>query len=129
MKRFLLEEAWIHGRHSGVGIDSVWPMVLRLGVDITAGAYSPRNIFQDSVLVPSEVVALYDTTTLERIYTQYATGGSKELGFNQKCSYGTNDGPGFTVTLQPHLVAQPGALANLDGHATFVFKALYFSYP
>jgi len=126
MKRFLTNGIQITGVSTGAAFDFVVPMFYGVQVDITAGAYSPRNIYKTTRMLPFQAVTLYDSTTAQRIYSNYVSGGDLECAINVKCSYGLASGPGFTVTLSSGIGHAIGALGVVTGRMAYAFHVLYF---
>lgn len=129
IKRFLLRGVRVQGTGTGAAFNRVAPIYAFQTVDLIAGEYGAHNLFMTVRRVPSDYVALYDSTTAERIYTQYIMGGDNELGFNQRCSYGTRGGPGMTIRYQWALFLPPGTLAAPSGTVTWNFRVLYETVP
>lgn len=129
MKRFILKGTRLTGKHSLADFEKVNVVYQNSTVDVIAGQYNGRSLYRTTRRVPMEVTALYDSTTLERIYTSYYSAGDQDLGFNVRTSYGTADGPGFTVRCQVSADKHGGAYAFPDLRFTFAFYALYFTLP
>ena len=125
MKRFLVAETNFAGTNSGFDVNVINTMYVRFSVDIVAGQYAGRNLYLTKYRIPSMITGFHDVLTAQRVYTNWAQANDRELGINEKCSFGTNPGPGFTVRLTSSLFALPGALGFPSMRCTAVFRALY----
>lgn len=126
MKRFVCLGTKLDGRSSGPGIQFIQPVWLHMTVSIIAGQYFGSTLFRTTRSVKVEAVGLYDSATLERIYTGYYHAGDNEFGFNQRCSYGTGNGPGFTVRLASFLsIPAGGIVTQPTGRMVLGLRLLY----
>lgn len=125
MKRFLVSPCRISGFSQGVSPNRIVPLSLTHSVDIVSGEYSPRNIYRTSRRVPYQALVRQPVLGPDPEYTMYVNGGDNEFSVNQRCSYGTSSGPGFTVRCQSAIVAPPGSLAFPSGHIQIAFRVLY----
>ncbi len=125
MKRMLIAGCSISGFASGNNVNRVCSLWINFTIDIVAGQYFPRNIYETSRRIPTQVVGFHDFATLERIYTVSAQANDNELGVNEKCSYGTTTGPGMTVRLSSYINNFPTGFGFPAGRAVVVFRALH----
>lgn len=124
MKKFIVTGTSVSGFTSGTDVNRVCSLYMVFEIDIVAGQYSPRSIFRTMRRVPHQVVAFHDVLTAQRVYTVSAQGNDLELGFNQRCSYGTSDGPGMTVRCRTLIANYPIGFGFPPGRANMTFKAL-----
>jgi hypothetical protein len=125
MRRFLTRAHEIYIIRHGLGFEYGIPFAMGNFVSITAGQYAGRILYQDSRRIPSTTVVHDDPTSLIGFYTVYAFGGDSDISFNQKCAYGTADGPGFTVTYNSGITQLVGGTKPFDGTARVQFRVLY----
>lgn len=126
MKRFLSRGIVISGVSTGTAYTFIVPIYFSSSVDIVAGAYSGRNIYKTYRRIPFQTVALYDSATLQRIYTAYHLACDLECAINEKCDYGLASGPGFDVRMSNTIFTPPGSLAVTTWRATCEFRVLYY---
>jgi hypothetical protein len=125
VKRFMLRQVSFSGYATGTDFNSLAPLHYLVSVDIIAGEYSPRNIYLQDRRLPSEFCVYFKTTAVKPDFTQYVGGGDQDLGFNQRCSYGTAGGPGMTFRMASGVFAASGALNNPAGNWNAQFRVLY----
>lgn len=98
-------------------------------VKVKISDFAFKNIYTSSRGVPTEVAALYDSQTFERIYTQVLTGGDNEFGFDQATAYGKSGATfGPTIIYTPIITFSSlaiGTLGTLVGTVNYEFAALY----
>lgn len=127
LKRFVLHNTNIGAFTTGLNVNQVCSLWVQYDLTISAGQYAGRRIFLTTRAVPHQVVGFHDVLTAARVYTVSAQGGDNELGFNQRCSYGTADGPGFTVRLQTLIGNYPIGFGFPPGSASAVLSLLYYT--
>lgn len=127
LKRFILHDCNIGAFTSGTDVNRVCSLWANYTLDIISGQYAPRQLFHTTRAVPHQVVGFHDVLTAQRVYTVSAQAGDNELGFNQRCSYGTADGPGFRVRLRTLIGNHPVGFGFPPGTAEAVLSLLYFT--
>lgn len=125
MRRFLTRGQEIHIVRNGNGFEYGIPFLAGNFVSITAGQYNGRILYQDSRRVPANTTAIFLTPLFQPDVTVYAWGGDPDLSFNQKCAYGTADGPGFTVTYASGVAQLVGGTKPFNGTKRVQFRVLY----
>jgi hypothetical protein len=126
MKRFLTRGNLFLADDGGTAYDRVIQRYMTYDVDIVSGQYFPRNLYRTKRRIPLNAVALFDSLADGRVHTGRHAAGDLELGFNQKVSYGTADGGGFTVRLSSSMNRMPGSLELGNWKCTCEFRALYY---
>lgn len=127
MKRFLLNNCSVTSRHSEEGFQQINMLYQQTTVEVISGQYNGRELYRQTVRVPMEIAAFFDSSNFQRIYSAYYYAGDRELGINEKCSYGTRDGPGFTVRCQVSGDKQAGGFNVPNVAYRFVFRVLYLT--
>lgn len=125
LKRFVLHNCNIGAFTTGTDVNRVCSLFAQYTLYISAGQYAGRNLFTTLRRVPHQVVGFHDVLTAQRVYTVSASAGDNELGFNQRCSYGTADGPGFTVKLRTLIGNYPVGFGFPPGNAEAQLSLLY----
>ena len=126
VKRFMLRQCSFSGYAQGTVYNAVAPLHHLCSVDIVSGEYAPRNIYLHDRRLPSEFTVYKGATAIFPDFTQFVGGGDQDLGFNQKCSYGTAGGPGMTIRMQATVFRAAGNANNPDGNWNTNFRVLYF---
>lgn len=126
LKRFLITETGVAAFHSGDNVNLMSSIFIHFTVKIISGQYSPRDLYHTRRRIPMIATSLEDPIHAERIHSQWCEAGDLELGVDQKCSYGTADGPGFTVRMESYIhQVIPTGFGIPNGNAAVTFRALY----
>lgn len=129
VKRFLTRDTQCDLIRTGVGFEYASGFYSGAVVQIIAGEYSGRVVYQTARALDCDVTALYDNATLQRVYTCVARAADRELAINQKCSYGTAGGPGMTWRFTTGVSNMRGITLPFSGHYVLTFRLLYYTNP
>lgn len=129
LKKFLVRDVAINAISTGVGYNSIAPILAYIDVHIASGVNVNRVLFHASFAIPLAVTSLYDPLTAQRVYTAYHTAGDREIGVNQKCSYGHSTDPAWSVNGSLNVTSSNIAgiaLLNSSGHFGWNLDLLYY---
>ncbi len=130
LKRLIVSENVIEGRAGGDNIGSVGSIYVRRTIVSTGPEYADHIFYTDIVAIEGHFVALYDSTTLERIYTVYFNTGDERLLINQQLSFGKRTGLGFNVRYTFQIAADPGGVLPIANSLKIArFRLLYETMP
>jgi len=131
IKRFQVRNVFFLGVQSGVSVTALGGAVLLQQVLWGPSGLPTRSLYQAAKRLPSNIAALYDPATLQRIYSQQYEAGDLELGVNQPCSFGkhTEITP-WQVRLTSYLYpVGEGFQFNPSGQVSLEFAVLHESLP
>lgn len=123
LKRFIVSNQFYQGTTNGLVFSAIGNWGIRTEVAIVAGQYATRSLFLHRCALPQQVVGLYDNVALNRVYSSAICAGDQDLLIDQRVSFGTRSGPGFTIRCTNTIVGGlgfTGALANTGGTARFL---------
>lgn len=124
--RFIGNDFDCHGIASAAGVGSVDNYKLTINIHISSGAYSPRDIFNGIYRFNSTTVALYDSATFERVYSQWLQIADQDIRLNQKTSYGGPGKAAFTIQTNIRIdSATSVSVAPLNGQTNVGVQYLY----
>lgn len=125
LKRFIVHRTRVNATSEFDHYSQVNALTMNMTVEIVAGQYSPRMLYRTSRHVTHEVTAFRDPIQILSYYSQFVNAGDLELGINQKVSYGTSDGPGFTIRLASSISAIGPFQGFPVGRAIVLFSTLH----
>lgn len=127
MKRFLTIRNDINGFSTGANINRINNLYQLVEVNVIAGQYNGRKLYEHKRRIPYNAIGFHDVLTAERVYSQWAQANDLELSLDSKCSYGTSNGPGFTIRLTSAIFGTTTGFGFPAGRAVCEFRALYFT--
>jgi hypothetical protein len=126
LKKVLLLNASVSGRHTVVGWGTSPNISAILRVTINNSVYSNRVVYQSGRMLPHVGYALYDSFTTQRIYSQIWSAGDNELGVNQQMNYNGPGQPALTVTCFLQFLNQELGPADINLRVLYNWRVLYY---
>lgn len=127
LKRFLIHQVGVYSNSEFDDYQQVNQLYMRQTVSITAGQYIGKELYRTNRRVPHVVTAFRDPIQILSYYTQIVGAGDQDLGANQKVSYGTADGPGFTIRLETSIQVRGPFIAFPVGSVHLAFSTLHLA--
>jgi hypothetical protein len=106
VKRFQVRQVNIQGYNAGVTNFYVQPLALRYVWSFTTGAYAGRELFRGSFAVPMQSTVFLATAI--STYNVWYFGGDKEMGMNQRCSFGGAGKAASNLRFSWFVISAPG---------------------
>jgi hypothetical protein len=128
IKRFVVNLATITGKITGSSTNIMQPIYCNQTVDMPSGQYAGRILYQQAVRVPCDNLStmVSEVGIGLRQYDQIICAGDRELGINEKTSYGKLGGSAM-VMRYIHQIVPTGPNPGLaTGRTTYQFKVLYY---
>lgn len=129
IKKLLVRGIAVRGWATGYAFDHVEPVSLQQVIRFETGPYATRILYRSVRRLTASYVALYDFSTLQRVYTQYVCGTDNDCEINQQVSYGLASGGASQVSYRSGILAAGTGPHNLNFRAQSQFSILYTTTP
>ena len=130
LKRFVAFDHQFNAIQTGLAFNVVGNFSILQQVTIVGGPDNGHTLWQSIHPLTSNVVALNDVTTIQRVYTQYVNAGDDTLMINERTAFGKRTGPGFTLRYAVATFVGPNFAGALSYSSyNYAFKALYETVP
>jgi hypothetical protein len=123
LKRFQLRKCSIQGFSHGTGFQYIQPLAMAQIVQFTSGFYSGKVIYQSYKDVPYNHT-IFVPITGDNAYAMYHAG-DREMGFNERCSYGGAGKAASNLQFQWYPISPPGYPNVYAVGMNYQFAALY----
>lgn len=93
LKRFQVRHSSLLARATGIDYSAIAPYSWTHTWTFNETGSPTKTIFDSEVACPMEVTSFYSVSRVQEVTSAWYSGGDREFGVNQKCSYGKSTSP------------------------------------